>query len=247
LQLSPPREIRRKDLESISTTPRFLRCVPTMACASLLAFVLLALATVAGSSNGGGIGEGFRSAGLPRGFEEVNFEHFRKSLATLWQRLTSRDPAELAAKLAIELGSQQLARCTRPCNASGPPLLLLLLARCALPSEPAADATRSLAAFARARSRWRTWRDDTCLPPSLRPMVRKIETGMLSRFLRARCCAHSWALVSLRLTCARTAASALIQLAYDPSRGGNIMGVGPLQGLARLRGSVLSAAPARCA
>lgn len=137
LQLSPPREIRRKDLESISTTPRFLRCVPTMACASLLAFVLLALATVAGSSNGGGIGEGFRSAGLPRGFEEVNFEHFRKSLATLWQRLTSRDPAELAAKLAIELGSQQLARCTRLCNASGPPLLLLLLARCALPSEPA--------------------------------------------------------------------------------------------------------------
>jgi hypothetical protein len=108
-----------------------------MACASLLAFVLLALATVAGSSNGGGIGEGFRSAGLPRGFEAVNFEHFRKSLATLWQRLTSRDPAELAAKLAIELGSQQLARCTRLCNASGPPLLLLLLARCALPSEPA--------------------------------------------------------------------------------------------------------------
>ena len=163
----------------------------------LLAVVLLSLVTAAGSSNGGGGGEGFRSAGLPRGFEEVNFEHFRKSLAKLWQRLTSRDPAELAAKLAIELGSQQLARCAHPCNASGPPLLLLLLARCAL---PAADAARCIAAFSRARSRWRTWRDDTCLPPSLRPMVRKIDTGMLSPFLRTRCCVHNWALVSLRLT-----------------------------------------------
>eukprot|EP00802_Teleaulax_amphioxeia_P010902 Tamp_10932.p1 GENE.Tamp_10932~~Tamp_10932.p1 ORF type:complete len:425 (+),score=73.19 Tamp_10932:117-1277(+) len=101
---------------------------------------------------------------MPRGFEEVNFEHFRRSLTELWQRLTRGDPAELAAKLALELGSHHLA------------------------------------------SRWRTWPDDACLPPALRPMVNRVET-----------------------------AAALIQLAYDPSRGSNIMGVGPLQGFKIVR------------
>ncbi len=87
---------------------------------ALLALVMLTMAPTAGGAAGatGAAGEGVRSAGLPRGFEEVNFEHFRRSLTELWQRLTRGDPAELAAKLALELGSHHLARSrapVRPC------------------------------------------------------------------------------------------------------------------------------------
>ena len=57
--------------------------------------------------------EGFRSSGLPQGFEDINLHHFRKSLSKLWGQLTNRDPAELAAKLALTLSSQELSRSLR--------------------------------------------------------------------------------------------------------------------------------------
>jgi len=116
---------------------------------------LLVMLPVA-DSNGG---EGFRSSGLPKGFEEVNFVHFKQSLMKLWGQVTKRDPAQLASTLALAMSTQQLSRGLRHWVQTQP-----------------------------------------CLPPDLRPMVNRIDT-----------------------------ASALIQLGYDPARGSNIMGVGPLQ------------------
>jgi len=161
---------------------------------ALLALVMLVLAPAAGGA-AGGAGEGVRSAGMPRGFEEVNFEHFRRSLTELWQRLTRGDPAELAAKLALELGSHHLAR--SPCPArfcvwaqgAWPACAAVRPARCVCARDagarcPRARACRDRAPAADARahthSRWRTWPDDACLPPALRPMVNRVETGTLS-------------------------------------------------------------------
>jgi hypothetical protein len=69
--------------------------------------VIIAVLPAAGSS---------RPSGLPKGFEEVNFAHFKNSLSKLWGQLTRRDPGELAAKIALALSAQQLSRSVVGCD-----------------------------------------------------------------------------------------------------------------------------------
>jgi hypothetical protein len=127
----------------------------------VVAVLVVGCVELTGSSRGG---DGFRAGGqLPRGYEEVDLANFRKSLLELWGKLTQRDPGELAGRLALALGAQQLSR------------------------------------YAQVHGS-RMWSHGPCLPPELRPMVNRIDT-----------------------------ASALIQLGYDPAKGSQIMGTGPLQ------------------
>ena len=72
-------------------------------------WVLMALPSVEMSGGGSG-GDAFRAGGLPRGYEEVDLAHFQRALTDLWSKLTTRDPGELAGKMALMLGAQQLTR-----------------------------------------------------------------------------------------------------------------------------------------